>query len=129
MAHYPSLQELIENRQVPPDGLRNLNVPKAFDINAVRASQGVEIHPEISPKKLGINFIEPWRDDSGFLIGGTNRTELIKSLKTLNGVEIKDIEEMMRPGSDHILGSIDGFLGSEESLLEVLAVDNEFSVI
>lgn len=61
---------------------------------------------------------------SGFIIGGKNETSLIETLTELNGHKIAELEAEMRPGAS----SYDGFLGADESLLEVLSADNRYVV-
>jgi hypothetical protein len=58
---------------------------------------------------------------SAFKPGERNSTDAILSLTHLNERAIADIEREMRPGK----GSQAGFLGADESLVEVLAADNE----
>ncbi len=57
----------------------------------------------------------------GFKIHGRNETSLIRSLTSLNGTPITDLEAIMRPKEI----SNAGFLGKDESLTEVLAEDND----
>jgi hypothetical protein len=58
---------------------------------------------------------------TGFVVGGTNSTELIRKLTEINGLTIATLEKTMRPGKS----SSAGFLGKEEKLLEVMAADNK----
>lgn len=70
-------------------------------------------HPEIEATK------DP---KTGFVVGGKNSSELIKSLTEINGISISDLERSMRPE-----GLSDaGFLGKDESLLDVMAADNDW---
>ncbi len=57
----------------------------------------------------------------GFRIHGQNETSLIRSLKSLNGIPVAQLEANMRPMSM----SEEGLLGMGESLTEVLADDND----
>ncbi len=57
----------------------------------------------------------------GFKVHGRNETSLIRSLTSLNGTPITDLEAIMRPKEI----SNAGFLGKDESLTEVLAEDND----
>ena len=76
---------------------------------------------------LGLKFVEPRRDKSSpFLVGGLNTTETILGLKSLNGIAIESLERQMRPGAPGNAGSIAGFLGRSERLLEIMAADNRF---
>jgi hypothetical protein len=72
--------------------------------------------------------IEPVRESvdpqTGFRVGGTNATDLIRNLTQINGKTIAQLEKDMRPGQY----SEDGFLGPTESLLDVLAENNQFVV-
>lgn len=77
-------------------------------------------------EELGYSHFEPVKEASGFLIGGENSNETIAGLKELAGISIADLENQMRPGATGEEGSDAGFLGPNESLLELLAADNEF---
>lgn len=77
---------------------------------------------EMPSKTLGLKPLEAVVERSGFKIGGVNETSLIRTLTRINGVSIRDLEEMM--SSDRF--SVSGFLGKRESLLAVLAEDNDF---
>jgi hypothetical protein len=82
-----------------------------------------------SAEDLGVKFIEETRDEeTGFLVGGTNPTDTIRLLRSVNGLSIADLEKQMRPGAPGEEGSKAGFLGPAESLLAVLAADNELVV-
>lgn len=65
---------------------------------------------------------------SGFSVGGKNETKLIQGLDELNGRSIVDLEKDMRPGALSEVGSDEGFLGADESLLDVLVADNQYVV-
>jgi hypothetical protein len=65
---------------------------------------------------------------TGFIVAGKNETALIKSLTEINGRTIADLEADMRPGAASEVGSRLGFLGADESLLAVLAADNDYVV-
>src|SRR3954471_2330290 len=79
----------------------------------------------IDPKSLGIEPCPIEKDTkTGFVVGGKNETALIAKLPSLAGRSIKNLEKDMRPGALSRLG----FLGKEESLLEILAEDNRFVV-
>lgn len=76
---------------------------------------------------LGLRYVEPRRDKSSpFLVGGSNTTETILGLKSLNGIAIESLERQMRPGAPGDAGSNAGFLGRSERLLEIMAADNRF---
>jgi hypothetical protein len=73
--------------------------------------------------------VTPKKDPkSGFVVGGKNDTTLIRGLTEINGRTIADIEADMRPGAKSEVGSSAGFLGPDEKLLEVLAIDNRYVV-
>lgn len=76
----------------------------------------------VTPAELGIASFEVTTESSGFKIGGRNETSLIRSLREINGQSISALEARMRPMHD----SMAGFLGQNESLLEVMARDNDF---
>lgn len=80
---------------------------------------------DANPKDLGIAFVKPLKDEkTGFIVGGKNDTALIKKLTHLNGKTIEELEKVMRPG----VSSGKGFLGKDESLLAILADDNDFVI-
>jgi hypothetical protein len=82
-------------------------------------------YKDISLKELGVSLIEPKKDSkTGFIVGGNNATSLIKKLTEINGISILDLEKSMRPEES----SVAGFLGKDESLLEVLTTDNQYVV-
>gem|GEM_PF-2741307 len=68
-----------------------------------------------------------------FAIGGVNDTEIIRGLRTINGVPVWKLEKLMRPAITIVHGDLRasggisnaGFLGKDESLLDVLARDND----
>ncbi len=77
---------------------------------------------EPSPAELGIAPFSERREDSGFVVGGRNSSDTIRDLKAINNIPIGDLEKSMRPDAL----SDAGFLGRNESLLEVLVADNDF---
>jgi len=79
--------------------------------------------------KHGLPPVKPTKDaKTGFVVGGRNSTELIKSLREIAGRSIADLEADMRPGAKVEHGSDTGFLGKDEKLLDVLAQDNALVV-
>ncbi len=70
-------------------------------------------------------WLLPTSSQQGFRIGGINATAIIRALASLEGCPIPTLEARMRPGNKARNGSLAGFLGSEESLLAVMAADNE----
>jgi hypothetical protein len=80
-------------------------------------------------EKYKITPVEPKKDPrTGFVVGGTNATALIKTLKEINGRTIAQLEKDMRPEARSEVGSRAGFLGKDEKLLDVLAMDNKYVV-
>ncbi len=77
---------------------------------------------------LGEFFVKPVRQErdakSGFITGGRNTTAVIQRLPSINRRSIADLEADMRPGAKSDVGSEKGFLGADEKLLDVLAMDN-----
>lgn len=76
---------------------------------------------EPSLEELGITSMQEFFEQSGFVQGGVNDTETIRGLESINGVSINRLEAYMRPREL----SATGFLGEDESLIDVLARDNE----
>ena len=66
------------------------------------------------------------RDAGGLVIAGTNFSSQIRRCETINGISIAELERRMRPGNIDENGSIAGFLGKDEELLDVLVADNDF---
>lgn len=82
---------------------------------------GTKVLRKLTPEELGLKTTEVVTTQEGFKIHGVNETSLIRSLKSLNGTPIQELESRMQSGG--ISGS--GFLGSDESLTQVLAEDND----
>lgn len=81
---------------------------------------------DLAPEELGITTQEKL-EQTGFCIGGVNSTTLIRNLTSINGQSIQALEQRMRPEFLSERGiSVAGFLGENESLLEVMARDNDF---
>ena len=66
------------------------------------------------------------RDGGGLAIASSNFSSQIRQCKSINKVSIADLEKLMRPGSKDKRGSMSGFLGDDEGLLDILVEDNEF---
>jgi hypothetical protein len=82
-------------------------------------------YTKTDPNSLGIKPVKPTRDKkTGFVVAGKNPTALIRKLTEVAGRSIADLEKDMRPGAL----SRKGFLGKDESLLDVMAADNAFVV-
>jgi hypothetical protein len=79
----------------------------------------------VDPATLGVELVSPRKDPvTGFQVGGKNSTDSIKRLPEINGRKIAELERDMRPGAE----SFKGFLGENESLLDVMAADNKLVV-
>ncbi len=78
------------------------------------------IDPTIEPMEVRVD------PQTGFKYGGVNTTSDIRGLKSINGEFIGELEMMMRPKRTGHYGSIEGFLGHTESLLDVMAADNDW---
>jgi hypothetical protein len=90
-----------------------------------RAGRGAEDFRDVDPASLGVRPVPAQEDPrTRFVVGGKNPTALVRNLKEIGGRSVADLEKDMRPGAD----SEKGFLGRDESLLEVLAADNKFVV-
>jgi hypothetical protein len=86
-------------------------------------------YKDVPLNDLGVAVMKPSKDaKTGFLIGGKNATDLVRKLTQINGRKIADLEKDMRPGAGGEVGSGAGFLGKDEKLLDVLAMDNAFVV-
>jgi len=82
-------------------------------------------YKDVSLKELGVEPVPAKKDPkTGFVVGGQNPTSRIAQLPEINGRKVAKLEKDMRPGAL----SRSGFLGRDESLLEVLAADNRFVV-
>jgi len=80
-------------------------------------------------KDLGVELVKQSKDEkTGFLVAGKNETAVIRKLTEINGRKIAALEKDMRPGAKSEVSSRLGFLGKDESLLEILTEDNDFVV-
>jgi hypothetical protein len=80
---------------------------------------------KVDPEKLGVKPVPASKDPrTGFVVGGKNATALIRKLTEIAGRKIASLEKDMRPGA----ASRAGFLGKDERLLDVLAMDNVYVV-
>jgi hypothetical protein len=95
----------------------------AFVISlAAHGDEAPKDYKNVDLTKHHIPAVEAKKDaKTGFVIGGTNATELIRKLTEINGLTIATLEKTMRPGKS----SSAGFLGKEEKLLDVMAADNK----
>lgn len=96
------------------------DVSTKYGGNLVRGSQ--RLLRSLDSQELGIVPFPETREGSGFVVGGVNDSKLILSLESMVGQSIYELETRMRPNRD----SMAGFLGENESLLKVLAEDNDF---
>ncbi len=98
----------------------------AFWVTTYSPVLGCQDHQDysnIKPEELGVKPVAPRNDPkTGFVIGASNKTNLITKLKAINGIPIEELEKSMRPNEL----SRAGFLGKGESLLEIMAEDNEW---
>ncbi|MFA5811010.1 MAG: hypothetical protein WC956_01605 [bacterium] len=91
---------------------------------------------DVPPELLGVEEKEISDPETGFIYGGRNETQLIRALTSLKGEPIDRIEARMRPGgrykndgspfTENFDRSQEGFLGNGESLLKVMAEDNDW---
>ena len=97
-----------------------------------RASDDEKDYKDVPLDQVGVTPVKPKKDaKTGFIVGGKNATSLIRTLTEINGRKIAALEKDMRPGasgSGEFEGSRVGFLGKDEKLLDVLAMDNKFVV-
>ncbi len=66
--------------------------------------------------------IEDDKSSANFMIGGPNSTAQIRKLSHLNGLTVAELEARLRPYQL----SVAGFIGRSESLIKVLADDNDY---
>jgi len=80
---------------------------------------------KVDPQALGVKPVPASKDRrTGFIVAGKNATALIRKLPEIAGRKIASLEKDMRPGA----ASRAGFLGKDERLLDVLAMDNAYIV-
>lgn len=85
--------------------------------------QVTNIREQFKDENIGMQVAPLEKQDGGFVVGaGNNPTGVIRSMKAINGIRISELEDSMRPQRM----SEAGFLGPNESLLGVLAEDNDF---
>jgi hypothetical protein len=88
---------------------------------------GLDLAPFLD---LGDYYVKPVPEHkdakTGFIVGGKNETNLIRTLKSLNDRTIAELEKDMRPAAQSEVGSESGFLGPDERLLDVLTTDNKY---
>lgn len=90
--------------------------PKSGDLSSPFDLADKTFYKPVSSKK----------DAGGMMIAGVNTTDSLRQLASINGVSVAQLERRMRPGSNAGNGSVSGFLGKDEKLLDVLIADNEF---
>ena len=89
----------------------------------VHGCQNSQDYADVNQEDLGVKPVTPRKDPkTGFVVGGTNQTSLINKLEEINGIAIGELEKSMRP--DEL--SRAGFLGKDESLLKIMAEDNDW---
>src|SRR5262245_36552317 len=80
-------------------------------------------YKDIDLSKHGVPIVKESKDaKTGFIVGGTNTTAVIRGLTRINEIKIADLERVMRPKKL----SQAGFLGPDEKLLDILAADNDY---
>lgn len=85
----------------------------------------VKDYTKVDPRELGVVPVTPKKDaKTGFIVGGKNDTALLSKLTEIAGRSIRELEKDMRPGGF----STKGFLGKDERLLDILAMDNALIV-
>lgn len=65
-------------------------------------------------------------DPGGLVIAGDNSSDVIRDLTSINGLSIPELEQLMRPRNKDKRSSVAGFLGADESLIDLLVEDNDF---
>ena len=68
----------------------------------------------------------PKRDAGGLMLAGSNLSADILKCETINGLEIQDIELLMRPNHLDERSSTEGFLTADQKLIDVLVADNDY---
>ncbi len=99
-----------------------------------REKYGIQVVRELNDAELG-QYIPPetYTTSEGFIVGGENDTSEIRQLKSINGEKIRTLEDRMRPAGSRDLEpeqgrgrlSNAGFLGEDESLIDVVTEDND----
>ena len=101
----------------------------AVGTHPAAGQEPVKDHTKLDPATVGVVPVKPKKDPrTGFVVGGKNATALIQKLTELNGRTIAELENDMRPGAGSEVSSLEGFLGKDERLLDVLAADNRYVV-
>ena len=101
------------------------NAKKRKSLLKIKANKTVQ--PDLTVTDMG--FDKPAKDEgTEFVLNAKNDTALILKLPTIANRTIADLELQMRPGAPGKRGSKAGFIGTRESLLEVLAADNRLVV-
>jgi hypothetical protein len=79
----------------------------------------------IDPATINVKPVPAQKDPkTGFIVADKNDTALIEKLTEINGRTVAELEKDMRPNAL----SKSGFLGKDEKLLDVLAMDNRYVV-
>ncbi len=95
--------------------------PPPIHLQAFRSNSPFDLSDETFYQPLS-----PKQDPGGMVIAGVNSSATLRGLKSINGVSIAELEDRMRPGNMAENGSVSGFLGEDERLIDVLVADNEF---
>ena len=70
--------------------------------------------------------VVPKRDAGGLMLAGSNSSADILKCESINGLEIEEIETLMRPNNADDRSSKAGFLTADQKLIDVLVTDNEY---
>ncbi len=97
------------------------NERMSFKLTSSGYAFDFEFKKELTPDELGITHHEI-TEPSGFVVGGTNDSDLIRGLKIINNEPVGLLEQRMRPGKS----SMAGFLGQDEKLIDVMVEDNDY---
>src|SRR5262245_47020827 len=85
-------------------------------------AKGLDLATYVDLGEFYVKPVRPAKDpNTGFIVGGVNKTDGIKKLTEINGRAIAALEKDMRPKA----ASTAGFLGKDENLLDVMAADNK----
>ncbi len=113
----------MEPEQAKPSDAGRTDEPGLVAAGGGECPGGLPTSPRgLTPQELGIRPYVQETERTGFIVGGVNSSDLIRRLPSINAMPIAQLEAGMRP--DKL--SMGGFLGRNESLLSVLAADNDF---
>lgn len=110
----------IDNSESPLNLDQHIQTEKTQEPSMFFESNGFKVLRQLTPEELKLKPADVITTDEGFKINGINDTNEIKGLNSLNGISIYKLEADMKPSKL----SDSGFIGIDESLLQVLANDN-----